>query len=58
MKRHVSNGLSQALLDGTIADGDHVRIERADEEEGLTFEAVSTAPASDASTNGTATVGA
>ncbi|MCS3640480.1 ATP-dependent chaperone ClpB [Salinibacter ruber] len=48
MKRHVSNGLSQALLDGTIADGDHVRIERADEEEGLTFEAVAPAGAEQA----------
>ncbi len=48
MKRHVSNGLSQALLNGTIADGDHVRIERADEEEGLTFEAVAPAGAEQA----------
>ncbi len=48
MKRHVSNGLSQALLDGTIADGDHVRIERADDEEGLTFEAVAPAGAEQA----------
>ncbi len=48
MKRHVSNGLSQALLDGTIADDDHVRIERADEEEGLTFEAVAPAGAEQA----------
>jgi ATP-dependent Clp protease ATP-binding subunit ClpB len=58
MKRHVANGLSQALLDGTIKDGDAVRIELADDESGMTFEAVSTATASDASTNGTATVGA
>jgi ATP-dependent Clp protease ATP-binding subunit ClpB len=58
MKRHVANGLSQALLDGTIDDGDTVRIELAEDEEGLTFESVSAAPASDASTNGTATVGA
>jgi ATP-dependent Clp protease ATP-binding subunit ClpB len=56
MKRHVANGLSQALLDGTIEDGDTVRIELAEDEEGLTFETVSTAPASDTSTNGTATV--
>ncbi|MCS4100248.1 ATP-dependent chaperone ClpB [Salinibacter ruber] len=55
MKRHVSNGLSQALLDGTIADGNHVRIERADEEEGLTFEAVApagTEQAADAAATG------
>jgi ATP-dependent Clp protease ATP-binding subunit ClpB len=58
MKRHVANGLSQALLDGTIEDGDTVRIELAEDEEGMTFETVSTAPASDASTNGMATVGA
>jgi ATP-dependent Clp protease ATP-binding subunit ClpB len=60
MKRHVANGLSQALLDGTIEDGDAVRIELADdEEEGLTLTTVPpTATASDASTNGTAAVGA
>jgi ATP-dependent Clp protease ATP-binding subunit ClpB len=56
MQRHVSNGLSEALLEGTIDDGDHVRIELAESGEGLTFEAVSTAAASDARTNGTATV--
>jgi ATP-dependent Clp protease ATP-binding subunit ClpB len=38
MKRHVSNGLSEALLEGTIDDGDHVRIALADDETGLTFE--------------------
>ncbi|WP_263818698.1 ATP-dependent chaperone ClpB [Salinibacter sp.] len=48
MKRHVSNGLSQALLDGTIVDGNTVRIERTDEEEGLTFEAVAPAGAEQA----------
>ena len=59
MKRHVSNGLSQALLDGTIADGDHVRIERADEEEGLTFESVESAAADvEVSGDGAATVDA
>jgi ATP-dependent Clp protease ATP-binding subunit ClpB len=58
MKRHVANGLSQALLDGTIDDGDTVRIELAEDEDGMTFESVSTASASEASTNGTATVGA
>jgi ATP-dependent Clp protease ATP-binding subunit ClpB len=56
MKRHVANGLSEALLEGFIDDGDHVRIDLADDESGLTFETVSTAPASDASANGTATV--
>jgi hypothetical protein len=54
----VANGLSQALLNGTIEDGDAVRIALAEDESGMTFEAVSTATASDASTNGTATVGA
>jgi ATP-dependent Clp protease ATP-binding subunit ClpB len=58
MKRHVANGLSQALLNGTIGDGDAVRIELADDGKGLTFEAVESATASDASTNGAATVGA
>jgi len=38
MKRHVANGLSEALLEGTIQDGDHVRIELNEEESGLTFE--------------------
>ncbi len=37
MKRQVANGLSQALLNGTIEDGDTVRIERAKGEGGLTF---------------------
>jgi ATP-dependent Clp protease ATP-binding subunit ClpB len=39
MQRHVANGLSEALLEGTIDDGDHVRIELNEEERGLTFEA-------------------
>ena len=43
MKRHVVNGLSQALLDGTIEDGDTVRIDLAEDGKGLTFETVSTA---------------
>jgi ATP-dependent Clp protease ATP-binding subunit ClpB len=38
MKRHVANGLSEALLEGTIEDGDHVRIALSDDESGLTFE--------------------
>jgi ATP-dependent Clp protease ATP-binding subunit ClpB len=38
MKRHVANGLSEALLDGTVQDGDHVRIELNEDESGLTFE--------------------
>jgi ATP-dependent Clp protease ATP-binding subunit ClpB len=42
MQRHVSNGLSEALLEGTIHDGEHVRIELAPDEEGLTFETVTT----------------
>jgi ATP-dependent Clp protease ATP-binding subunit ClpB len=58
MKRHVANGLSQALLNGTIEDGDTVRIDLAEDGKGLAFETVSTAAASDASTNGTAAVGA
>ncbi len=43
MKRNVANSLSQALLDGTIEDGDTVRIELADDESGLTFETVTPA---------------
>ncbi len=58
MKRHVSNGLSQALLDGAIEDGDTVRIELAEDDEGLTFESVAPAAVSNASANGAATVGA
>jgi len=38
MKRHVANGISEALLDGSIDDGDHVSIELKDDESGLTFE--------------------
>jgi len=38
MKRHVANGLSEALLEGTVQDGDHVRIELNEDESGLTFE--------------------
>jgi ATP-dependent Clp protease ATP-binding subunit ClpB len=37
MKRHVANGISEALLDGTVQDGDHVRIELNEDESGLTF---------------------
>jgi ATP-dependent Clp protease ATP-binding subunit ClpB len=58
MKRHVANGLSQALLNGTIEDGDTVRIDLTEDGKGLTFEAVESATTSDASTNGAATVGA
>jgi ATP-dependent Clp protease ATP-binding subunit ClpB len=54
----VANGLSQALLNGTIGDGDTVRIDLTEDGKGLTFETVSTAAASDAGTNGTAAVGA
>jgi ATP-dependent Clp protease ATP-binding subunit ClpB len=63
MKRHVSNGLSQALLEGTIHDGDHVRIQRAGDGEGLTFEAASPSGAEEAAEpaetggDGAATVG-
>ncbi len=59
MKRHVSNGLSEALLEGFIDDGDTVRIELADDESGLTFERVmpeATGSAPDASGDGAATV--
>jgi ATP-dependent Clp protease ATP-binding subunit ClpB len=35
MKRHVANSLSQALLDGTIEDGDTVRMEVAEDAGGL-----------------------
>jgi len=57
MQRHVSNGLSQALLKGSIDDGDHVRIELADDEEGLTFESVeSPAAEHDVGGDGAATV--
>jgi len=37
MKRHVANGLSEAILEGRIQDGDHVAIQLADDERGLTF---------------------
>jgi len=61
MQRHVANGLSEAMLEGAVDDGDHVRIELADQPDasgktGLTFESVERATASDASTNGTAAV--
>jgi ATP-dependent Clp protease ATP-binding subunit ClpB len=39
MQRHVANGLSEALLEGTIDDGDHVRITIADDGESLAFDA-------------------
>ena len=38
MQRHVANGLSEALLEGTIQDGDRVRIDLAEDGEGLRFE--------------------
>ena len=60
MQRQVANELSKKLLDGRIHDGDTVRIERADDGEGLTFETVTPAASdvSDTSPNGTETVGA
>ncbi|NBC85001.1 MAG: ATP-dependent chaperone ClpB [Bacteroidetes bacterium] len=41
MQRQVSNQLSKELLDGSVEDGDTVRIDLADENDHLTFEAVS-----------------
>jgi ATP-dependent Clp protease ATP-binding subunit ClpB len=63
MKRHVSNGLSEALLEGFIDDGDTVRIELADDETGLTFERVlsgteEAADSAEAGGDGAATVDA
>jgi ATP-dependent Clp protease ATP-binding subunit ClpB len=63
MKRHVSNGLSEALLEGFVDDGDQVRIELASDESGLTFERVmpgadDAAGAAEAGGDGAATVDA
>jgi len=59
MQRHVSNGISEALLNGTIDDGDHVRIELADDEQTLTFASTSpTAAEPEVGENGAATVDA
>ncbi|MFB6249616.1 MAG: type VI secretion system ATPase TssH, partial [Salinibacter sp.] len=64
MQRHVANGLSEALLEGTIDDGDRVRIELADDESSLTFERVmpegteAAAAGAEASGDGAATVDA
>ena len=38
MQRNVSNALAEEVLSGWIEDGDTVRIDRADDESGLTFE--------------------
>ena len=40
MQRQVANEISKELLDGSLTDGDHVRIELAADGSGLTFEAV------------------
>jgi len=63
MKRHVSNGLSEALLEGFVDDGDTVRIELSSDESGLTFERVlpgtdGAADAAGAGGDGAATVDA
>jgi ATP-dependent Clp protease ATP-binding subunit ClpB len=59
MQRHVANGLSEALLEGAIDDGDHVRIGLAPDEEGLTFEGETPADAEpEVGGDGAATVGA
>jgi ATP-dependent Clp protease ATP-binding subunit ClpB len=63
MKRHVSNGLSEALLEGFVDDGDQVRIELASDESGLTFERIlsgadDAADAAEAGGDGAATVDA
>jgi ATP-dependent Clp protease ATP-binding subunit ClpB len=68
MKRHVSNGLSEALLEGFVEDGDTVRIELADQPDtsgksGLTFERVMSgaeeaAESAEAGGDGAATVDA
>jgi ATP-dependent Clp protease ATP-binding subunit ClpB len=42
MQRQVANALSKRLLDGTVDDGDRVRIDLAEDGDGLAFEA--TAP--------------
>ena len=41
IQRQVANELSKELLEGSLTDGDHVRIELAADEHGLTFETVS-----------------
>jgi ATP-dependent Clp protease ATP-binding subunit ClpB len=54
MQRQVANALSKRLLDGTVDDGDHVRIDLAEDGDRLAFEAVrsSQAPAEEADLGG------
>ena len=53
VQRQVSNELSKELLGGTVDDGDHVRIDVADDGSGLTFE---TRSAAEVHANGTVSV--